>query len=72
MPLSSITFLDWTTITGIMLKKLGNNAFERRFELDTTTRREDFALQTALIEMFGSENLYQIWLNTPQLIFQAD
>ena len=59
MPLSSITFADWSTILEIMQYKLGSDAFERRFELGPTTLREDFALKTAILEMFGDdESLY--------------
>ena len=61
MPLSSITYLDWNIIGEIMQDKLGNDSFDRKFKLESTTLREDFALRTALIEMFGNESLYNTW-----------
>lgn len=46
-----------------MQYKLGSDAFERKFTgiKDATTLREDFAIKTALIEMFGSESFYELW-----------
>lgn len=68
MPLSSITYLDWSTLVEIMQDKLGNDSFDRKFKQEPTTLREDFALKTALIEMFGDESLYNTWENTPELL----
>ena len=65
MPLSSITYLEWSTIVEIMQYKLGNDSFERKFKQEKTTIREDYALKTALIDMFGGEDLYNLWQDTP-------
>lgn len=65
MPLSSITFLDWVKLSEIMQKKIGSDAFDRKFNEETTTLREEFALRTALVEMFGGEENYNLWLNEP-------
>ena len=52
----------------IMQDKLGNDSFDRKFKQEPTTLREDFALKTALIEMFGDESLYNTWENAPELL----
>ena len=48
MPLSSLTAVEWSQILDIMEYKLGSDAFERRFNEETTTLREDFAIRIAL------------------------
>ena len=53
-----------------MQYKLGNDSFERKFKQEKTTLREEYALETALIEMFGSQALYQTWSDNPELIDQ--
>ena len=61
MPLSSLTAIEWAEILRIMEYKLGNDAVERRFNEETTTLREDFAIRSALTDMMGGATYYELW-----------
>ena len=43
--------------------KLGSDAFERRFSGLSTLQREIFAIDLAMVELLGSQDLYSLWLS---------
>ena len=71
-----MTFTEWEDILRIMEFKLGGDSFTRKFAGQTVTLREDFAIRTALTQMLGSQEFYELWkanaILDPTFISQID